>query len=483
MTRVLVTVLVILATVAGAGTALATYHREYDLDVGSVSLSVDPFHDGALDLYVPLVDWGVRFPAVRLPARLSVDVRSIDRDAVVKLAQAGQLDVAGVREQATGALASYLRQAIAVAVLAGLILGLLVALAARGGKGPPLRATIATALATAIGVGGALVVLLPPRSNVDSPQYYANGPEVPAALRTLESLGGAASTLDDEIDEQLVGIARLVSAPANREQLGPMLPRLTVASDLHNNVIALPALERAAEGGLLLFAGDLTDRGSRLETTLAGQIVHAGSQLVFVSGNHDSDALERQLARAGAIVLTRRGRLKADGTTGELVTTVGGLRIAGYDDPLKRLAADGYEDRGAKPTPEQQQEFATWLETVAGRADIVMVHAPGLAKLAVDALRAGPRAPARPLLVVWGHTHMSEVTQDGTLTTLNPGSLGGGGTGNLAEGGGDIGLARLIYRRTPRFEPLAADVVQIDPGTGAAQAERQRLDEPVPVAP
>ncbi len=165
------------------------------------------------------------------------------------------------------------------------------------------------------------------------------------------------------------------------------------------------------------------------------------------------------------------------------MTTVGGLRIAGYDDPLKRLAADGYEDRGAKPTPEQQQEFATWLETVAGKADIVMVHAPGLAKLAVDALRAGPRAPARPLLVVWGHTHMSEVTQDGTLTTLNPGSLGGGGTGNLAEGGGDIGLARLIYRRTPRFEPLAADVVQIDPGTGAAQAERQRLDEPVPVAP
>jgi predicted phosphodiesterase len=476
VTRVLVVVLVILATIAGAGTALATYHRDYALDVGSVRVSVDPLHKGALDLYVPLVDWGVRFPVVRLPARVNVDVRSIDRDAVVKIAQAGDLNVAGVREQATDALADYLRRAIGFAVLGGLAFGLLVALAARGGRGPRLRVTLATAGLTTLAIGAALVVLLPPRSNVDSPQYYANGPEVPAALRTLESLGGAASTLDDEIDEQLVGIARLVNAPAGRASLGPKLPRLTVASDLHNNVLALPALERAARGGPLLFAGDLTDRGSPLERTLVGRIVHAADALVFVSGNHDSDRLERQLAREGAIVLTRTGRLKADGTTGPLVTKVGGLRIAGYDDPLKRFAADGYKDHGAKPTAEQQQAFAIWLDGLIGKVDVVMVHEPGLAKLAVDALRKGP--PARPLLIVWGHTHTADLEQDGTLTTLNAGSLGGGGTGNLAEGGGDIGLARLIYRSTPRFKPLAADLVQIDPGNGAAQAQRHRLDEP-----
>ncbi len=381
-----------------------------------------------------------------------------------------------MREQARDALASYLRLAIAAAVAAGLLFGILVALAARGGNGPPLRATIPLAVATALAVGAALVGLLPPRSNVDSPQYYANGPEVPAALRTLESIGASSSTLDDEIDEQLVGIARLVTAPANRAPLEPTLPRLTVASDLHNNVIALPALERAARGGPLLFAGDLTDRGSRLERELALRILRAGTRLVFVSGNHDSDALERQLARAGAIVLTRAGRLNADLTTGPVVTRVAGLRIAGYDDPLKRLAANDYEDRGATPTDADREAFAAWLEPLVGEVDVVMVHQPGLAKLAIDELRADP--PPRPLLVVEGHTHASELEQAGTLTTLNPGSLGGGGTGNLAEGGGDIGLARLIYRSTPRFEPLAADVVQIDPGNGAAQAERYRLDEP-----
>ena len=476
MPRVLIVVLVIVATLAGAGMALGTFHLDRDLDVGTVRLSVNPGHRGALDLYVPLVDWGVRFPVVRLPARVNVDVRSIDRDAVVRLAEAGGLDARQVREQARDALASYLRLAIGVATLAGLALGLLVALAARGGCGPRLRVTLATAALTSLTVAIVLVLLLPPRSNVDSPQYYANGPEVPAALRTLETLGASSRTLDDEIDEQLVGIARLVTAPANRAPLQASSPRLTVASDLHNNVIALPALERAARGGPLLFAGDLTDRGSAIERALALRIVRAGESLVFVAGNHDSDVSERQLARAGAVVLTRKGRKNADGSFGPLVVRVGGLRIAGYDDPLKRLRRENYRDHGARPSEAEQQAFATWLEQVRGRADVVMVHSPRLAGDAVQTLRADP--PADPLVIVWGHTHTPELRQDGTLTTVNPGSLGGGSTGKLAEGGGDIGLARLVYDRVPKFAPRAADLVQIDPGDGSAQAQRHRLDEP-----
>src|SRR3954469_23741644 len=233
MRKALTILLVVVATLAGAVTALGTFPREHRLDVGTVRLSVDPGHRGALDLYVPLVDWGVRFPVVRLPARVNVDVRSIDRDAVVRLADTGTLNAQSVRSEARDALAYYLRLAIVVSTFSGLAFGLLVALAARGGKGPRLRWTLSTAGLTSVAIAVALVVLLPPRSNVDSPQYYANGPEVPAALRTLESLGASSRTLDDEIDEQLIGIARLVTAPANRAPLTPALPRLTIASDLH----------------------------------------------------------------------------------------------------------------------------------------------------------------------------------------------------------------------------------------------------------
>jgi predicted phosphodiesterase len=478
MRRILViaiVALVVAATLAGAVTALATFGLDRRLDVGTVRLSVDPGHEGALDLYVPLVDWGVRFPVVRLPVRINVDVRAVDRDAVVKLADAGRLTAAAVRAQARDALVYYLRLAILVSVVAGLALGVLVALALRGGGRPRLRWTLATALVTALAAGVALVVLLPPRSNVDSPQYYANGPEVPTALRALQSFGASSKTLDDEIDEQLVGIARFVNDPAGRTPLADDLPRLTVASDLHNNIIALPALERAARGGLLLFDGDLTDRGSPVEQALVLRVARAGTRLVFVSGNHDSDVLERKLARTGAIVLTRSGRLRGDGSTdGRIVNRVGGLRIAGYDDPLKRLARDHYRDNGAVYSPAEQERFAAWLKPLRGKVDVVMVHAPQLAQLALASLRKEP--PAAPLLVVEGHTHKAALERFGTVSVLNAGSVGGGGTGNLTEAGGVIGLARVTYSSLPVFVPRAADLVQIDPGDGEAQARRVRLD-------
>jgi hypothetical protein len=184
--------------------------------------------------------------------------------------------------------------------------------------------------------------------------------------------------------------------------------------------------------------------------------------------------LERKLARTGALVLTRSGRLRGNGTTdGRIVQRAAGLRIAGYDDPLKRLASDGYADNGATYTEAEQQRFADWLAPLRGKVDVVMVHAPGLAALATAALRDDP--PATPLVLVEGHTHKAALETLGPVTVLNAGSVGGGGTGNLADGG-DIGLARLTFTRQPTFVPRAADLVEIDPGDGTAQARRFRLD-------
>ena len=42
-------------------------------------MSIDPGHKGALDVYVPLVDWGARFEAIRAPIRIRVDLQTIDR--------------------------------------------------------------------------------------------------------------------------------------------------------------------------------------------------------------------------------------------------------------------------------------------------------------------------------------------------------------------------------------------------------------------
>ncbi len=201
----------------------------------------------------------------------------------------------------------------------------------------------------------------------------------------------------------------------------------------------------------MFFAGDLSDRGSPLETALVARVTEIGRPFVFVSGNHDSDRSAQQLADDGAIVLTERGRLKRGGDLGPVVNEVGGMRVAGYADPFERRAAEDYRDRyQPQPSEEQLQSFADWLRPLVGELDLVVVHQPALIARALEELEQTP--PGRPLVFVVGHTHMPELTRLGDVTIINGGSIGGGGTGNLSDEATDVGLARLSYsaeRRIP----------------------------------
>jgi predicted phosphodiesterase len=474
--RALTLLAVLLATLAGGYGALATFAQTKDLSVGEIRLSVSPGHKGALDVYVPLVDWGARFEAIRLPARLRVDVRTVDRQTVQRVAQGGALDVQRVRTGARDAIASYLRALIGVTMLAALSLGLLVAFAIRGGAGPRLRWTAALAVGTALAIGIALVVLFPPRGEIDRPQYYAHGADIPRALEAIDTAQRSTRVLDEELDAQLVGLARLVTEPAGRASLSNA-PRLTVASDLHNNALTIPILERAADGEPVLFPGDMTDRGSPLEVRVVRRVVRTGKPFVFVSGNHDSDTLEREIARAGATVLSEDGRLNADGSRGAVIQEVAGLRIAGYSDPFERRSTENYADRfRPKPTPQMQDAFTAWMRSVQSRVDVIMVHEPALIEPALAVLHDDP--PSRPLMFVVGHTHRAELEPLPGVTVVNGGSIGGGGTGNLAEDAPtEVGVARVIYAADPAFRPLAVDLVSIDPSSGSATARRVRLDE------
>src|SRR5215207_8404705 len=166
---------IVVATLAGGYLALVSFRQDRELSVGTIRLSVSPGHKGALDVYVPLVDWGARFEAIRLPARLRVDLKTVDRNVVRRVAQGDQLDVDQVRKEARDEIATYLRNVILIVLLCGGSLGVLVAFAVRGGATPKLRYTIGTALGTAAAMAIALVVLLPPRGEISNPQYYAFG--------------------------------------------------------------------------------------------------------------------------------------------------------------------------------------------------------------------------------------------------------------------------------------------------------------------
>ena len=263
--RALTIAAVIAATLAGGYLALVSFSQVRSLSVGEVRLSVSPGHKGALDVYVPLVDWGARFEAIRFPVRLRADLRTVDRAALQRLAGGEQFDVGQVRREARDAIASYLRELILLVTICALALGLLTAFALRDHVGPRLRHMVAAASMTAIGLAVALVVLLPPRGEIDPPQYYAFGADIPRALDAVSTVHRSGRALDQELDSQLVGLARLVMDPANRTPVAGA-PRVTIASDLHNNFISLPILEKRGRRRPVFFPGDLSDRGSPLET-------------------------------------------------------------------------------------------------------------------------------------------------------------------------------------------------------------------------
>jgi predicted phosphodiesterase len=216
----------------------------------------------------------------------------------------------------------------------------------------------------------------------------------------------------------------------------------------------------------VLFPGDLTDRGTPLETSLIRRVVRIGHPFVFVSGNHDSDTLVADLERNGAIV-----------PHGSQIVNVGGLKVAGYPDPYERRSHEDFRDRfDSNPTTEMKERFLAWVQPLLGRVDIVMVHEPALLEPTLAVLRDRP--PSRPVVFVVGHTHKAAVEHFPGVSVINGGSVGAGGTGNLAERT-PLGLARLTYTTKPGFQPLAADLVTIDPASGSATARRERLDATV----
>jgi hypothetical protein len=484
--RTIAILLIAAAALTGTVGALALLQGERRLSVATIEVGVSPFHDGALDVYVPLVDWGARFSGVRLPAR------SVDRGAAETLARGHRLDVDNVRAEARDAIAATLRRLLLAALAAGIALGGLTAAAVRGAPhreggddgaprglhaGPRLRTGLAVAVGTTVAAVGLVALLLPPRGRIAEPTYYAHGPDLPRALDALQSLRRSSKALDQELNGQLVGLARLVVSPGEQAPLAGR-PRLVLASDLHNNVLALPTLQRAARGLPLVFAGDLTDKGTPLEASLVARIAHMGRPTVVVGGNHDSDTLLKDLAADGAIVLTQHGRLRPDGSHGPVVVRVGGLRMAGYTDPFLRRAGQAYEDRfRVGLTNAAAEDFRRWYEGIADRVDVLVVHEPEVAATVLGELRRQP--PRRPLLILDAHTHRLFLQADPNLLEVNGGTIGAGGTGNLADERSNLSLAIVTYRLQPTPLPLAVDQVTIDPGSGGASARRVRVDEQV----
>ncbi len=453
--------------------------------LGTASVRVGPAWHGEVDAFIPIANWGVRVDAFSGPLRLHVEPRSVNREALL-LAAAGDRNVLSDAEKDARQVArAALLRALAWATAGALVLGSAAAVAVRafgGSLGRAVAWLLAPPACAALLSG---VVLFRVQHTFDpgafrSPSFYARGAELGQLLNVADRAEAAGTRYKSSVHRTLAGYATLLNAGANLAPVVAEAPAVLM-SDLHANELVVRALKRLFSGRPIFFAGDFGQRGTPAEAgTLIPQLTALGRPLVAVSGNHDSRLFMRRLATANVVVLTQDGRLRRNGSTdGKAVQRVHGLLVAGYSDPLEWRGSDPADPRrifsfserpdGDRDYARAQNQLLRWFQRLPRRPHVVLVHQNGLAQGLAEALY--DEGYDHALLILTGHDHEQHIDRYGRILVVNAGTVGAGGA--FGVGAESVGVAHLHFpERRTQARPRAVDLVQVEPLSGAASAER-----------
>jgi hypothetical protein len=163
--------------------------------------------------------------------------------------------------------------------------------------------------------------------------------------------------------------------------------------------------------------------------------------------------------------------LLADGSiVGSPVHEVGGLDVAGYDDPLEGRSALS-AGRPLELTPEQlteeERKITDWFQALPRRPQIVLVHQHTLAHALLRAVRPGEP----PLAILTGHDHRQHVEQSEGAVLVDGGTVGAGGP--FAIGEQNVGFAEVRF--TDEGVAQTVDLIDVEPLSGNAVARRIAL--------
>ncbi len=455
-------------TVAGmaAGLLLGADQRQ-STSFGTVDSQVRPSLDGYVSVHVPLVDWRVRLLDHRAPVRIDLELRGIDRERAersISSAAAANRSLREIRADSEQLVTSAIRRATIAATIGGiagaLVAGALITSTHLRRRWLLLSPTIGTVIVATV-----LVPAIVELRGLDAGQLrptaaggYAS--ELPVVLRFAQQLRDVGDEYEDHYATALESIGNVSELTRNGDDPAP--DRFAyVISDFHDNVFVLDALAEFVDGAPVFAIGDFVQVGARVTQRHAPQIASLGSEVVAISGNHDTPEYMQSLADAGAMVL--------DGD--EPTTSVHGLLVAGYPDPLQRAPDSNGEHRlrvYGEAYERQRDEFIEWWRALPERPDVVLVHQHGFAhRLLSELSRDGDD---EPLLVLTGHDHEPHVHADGPHVIVDGGTLGAGGLAAIGEQ--DASFARIEFTDD---EPVAVRLFVVDPLTGRAQSELVKL--------
>jgi predicted phosphodiesterase len=469
----------------------ASGHTTRSTAIGTVQLTISPAIHGQVDAFIPIADWGVRAHAFRAPLKVHVEPRAVKRGAVISAASGNGTVLAQAERDSRRAVRTALLRAYAWAVGGAAVLGLVAALALAHRPEVRRRLVIGTAVAPAVCaflICGAVVLRLAATFDSGSfshPRFYARGAELQQLLHVADNAQQEASGYTSQVQRALGSFAALVATGGRFSRAVPATQQAILASDLHDNLLALKAVHKQFGRQPIFFPGDFGQTGSATEARLlVPRFKQFNQPVIGVSGNHDSALLMRRLAAAGMIVLTDTGRLNGAGRTdGMPVQKILGLKVAGWPDPLEAKTDPGSPSRifsfadlphGTTKYLAAEQRLLNWFEALPERPNVVLVHENGLAQFLARSLQQ--QGYQGRLVILTGHDHKQHIDKYGRIVVVDGGTVGAGGVFGASKS--PVGFADLNL--VGRGQLASVDLVRVQPFTGAAQADRVVLNSKDP---
>ena len=211
------------ASLGGSLVALRAFGPTAEpFSLGSVRVSAQPALHGRVDVYVPIVDWGVRASPYWAPLEIKLRFQSIDREqarAALRSGAAAESNLRRLRADVARLGRKVLVRAAALALVGGVLGGLL----GGGFLGAVLSRRRWLAYGASIGLvsstAAAAITLVGVR-HIDyaafrQPTFYAHGGELPKLLGFSEQLLTASDRYTKSYEQALAGLANLVDFAAS----------------------------------------------------------------------------------------------------------------------------------------------------------------------------------------------------------------------------------------------------------------------------
>jgi predicted phosphodiesterase len=316
------------------------------------------------------------------------------------------------------------------------------------------------AASVALAGTGALAALTFRPNSLVEPRYSGLVAAAPSLVGSAESIVTRFESYRSQLTKLVTNVSKLYDTVSTLPlyDADPKTIRVLHVSDIHINPIAwnvIRSLKDQFAVDLVVDTGDISDHGTKTENKFVEEIGRLDVPYVYVRGNHDSMTTQKAVAQQkNAIVLDDTAR------------TVAGLRIYGLGDP--RFTPD--KSVAVASDPESLRQFAQAHLDKVGKADVVAVHDPDIAR---------GFSGATPMILT-GHTHDRKTTMLPTGTRmLVQGSTGGAGLRALEHAQPTPVQASVLYfdRTTKRLQ--AWDDITLG-GLGEQSVYIQRHVEPDP---